>query len=276
MNSFFKPHIKMLVSEGHQVDIACNDADLPLDALYGQLGCRSHRIDFSRSPLSPDNVRAYGQLRKVIENGGYDIVHCHTPNASVVTRLVCRKFRKKRGLKVFYTAHGFHFYKGAPKLNWMVYYPVEKICSRFTDKLITINQEDYNLAKSRFHAGEVRYVPGVGIDFSKFEDVQVDRDAKRQEMGVPEQATVMISVGELSERKNHRLALKALSLMDNNNIHYVIVGRGALAQELQALAKEYRIADRVHLLVSEGILHNCTRLRIFVASRPCRKDCRWL
>ena len=100
MNSFFKPHIEMLVNEGHQVDIACNDCDLPLDPLYRELGCRAYRVDFSRSPLSRDNVRAYGQLKKVIQNGGYDIVHCHTPNASVITRLVCRKFRKKKKQKL--------------------------------------------------------------------------------------------------------------------------------------------------------------------------------
>ena len=106
INSFFKPHIKMLVEEGHQVDIACNDRGLPLDSLYNELGCNFFQIDFSRSPLSFDNVKAYGQLRQVVENGGYDIVHCHTPNAAAVTRLVCRKFRKKNNLKVFYTAHG--------------------------------------------------------------------------------------------------------------------------------------------------------------------------
>ena len=177
MNSFFKPHVEMLVREGHHVDIACNYNDLALDHLYEELGCQAFQIDFSRSPLSPDNIKAYKQLNKVIDNGNYDIVHCHTPNASVITRLVCRKYRKKDGLKVFYTAHGFHFYKGAPKINWMVFYPVEKFCSRFTDKLITINQEDYVLAKSKFKAKEVHYVPGVGVDLSKFENVTVDRNA---------------------------------------------------------------------------------------------------
>ena len=114
INSFFKPHIEMLFKEGHHVDLACNYNDLPFDNLYTELGCNFNQIDFSRSPLSPDNIKAYGQLKKVIENGNYDIVHCHTPNAAAITRLVCRKFRKTSDLKVFYTAHGFHFYKGAP------------------------------------------------------------------------------------------------------------------------------------------------------------------
>lgn len=248
MNSFFKPHIEMLVSEGHQVDLACNDQNLPLDALYGRLGCRFYRVDFSRSPLSPDNIRAYGQLKKVIENGDYDIVHCHTPNAAMITRLVCRKFRRKQGLKVFYTAHGFHFYKGAPRLNWMVYYPIEKFCSHFTDKLITINQEDYNLAKNKFHAGEVHYVPGVGVDLTRFENIQVDRTAKRREIGVPEDAFLLFSVGELNENKNHQIIIKALAKVNRPDVHYAIAGRGDKHDELLKLADELGVSNQVHLL----------------------------
>lgn len=248
MNSFFKPHVEMLVKEGNQVDIACNACDLPLDELYARLGCEFHQVDFSRSPLSLDNFKAYGQLKKVVKNGNYDIVHCHTPNASVITRLVCHNFRKKNGLKVFYTAHGFHFYKGAPKRNWMVFYPIEKFCSRFTDKLITINKEDYELAKNKFKAGEVCYVPGVGIDLSKFENVQVDRCAKRREIGVPEDAFLLLSVGELNENKNHQVIIKALAKLNNPNVHYAIAGVGDKRDYLLELAKELGVSEQVHLL----------------------------
>ncbi|MBP3451731.1 MAG: glycosyltransferase family 4 protein [Agathobacter sp.] len=248
MNSFFKPHIDMLVKEGHQVDIACNDKDLPLDSLYEELGCQFYTIDFSRSPLSFDNIKAYGQLKKVVENGNYDVVHCHTPNASVITRLVCRQFRKKIGLKVFYTAHGFHFYKGAPALNWLIFYPIEKFCSRFTDKLITINKEDYELAKNKFKAKEVHYVPGVGIDLSRFENVEVDRKAKRKEIGVPEDAFILLSVGELNENKNHQVIIRALAKLDNPSIHYAIAGVGDKKEYLLKLAEELGVPKQVHLL----------------------------
>jgi glycosyltransferase involved in cell wall biosynthesis len=248
MNSFFKPHIEMLVRAGHQVEIACNDCDLPLDALYAQLGCGFHQIDFSRSPLSPDNVKAYGQLKAVIDNGNFDIVHCHTPNASVITRLAGRKFRKKTGLRVFYTAHGFHFYKGAPMLNWLVFYPVEKICSRFTDKLITINREDYRLAKEKFHAGEVCHVSGMGVEISKFHNVLVDRIAKRRELGIPEDALFLLSVGELNENKNHQIIVRALARLNNPNVHYAIAGMGDQREPLLTLAHQLGVSDRVHLL----------------------------
>lgn len=247
MNSFFKPHIEMLVQEGHQVDIACNYKDLALDVLYNKLGCVFYQVNFSRSPLSSNNLKAYKQLKKVIENGGYDIVHCHTPNAAVITRLVCRKFRKN-GLKVFYTAHGFHFYKGAPKLNWLVFYPIERFCSRFTDKLITINQEDYTLARNRFHAKEVHYVPGVGIDLSRFDNVQVDRNAKRREIGVPEDAFLLLSVGELNENKNHQIIIKALTKLNNPNVHYAIAGVGDKKEYLLELARELGVSEQLHLL----------------------------
>lgn len=248
MNTFFKPHIEMLVNQGNKVDLACNSNDLPIDSFYAALGCRSHQIDFSRSPLSRSNIKAYAQLKALIERERYDIVHCHTPNASVITRLVCRQFRGKAGLRVFYTAHGFHFFKGAPLLNWLVYYPVEKLCSRWTDKLITINQEDYLLAKRRFHAREVYHVPGVGIDFSRFENVRVDRAAKRREIGVPEDAFLLLSVGELNENKNHQIIIKALAKLRDPQIHYAIAGMGEKRESLSELAKELGVSDRVHLL----------------------------
>lgn len=248
INSFFKPHMEMLVKNGHQVDIACNYKELPLDAYYEQLGCKFHQIDFSRSPLSSDNLKAFNQLKKLVTDEKYNIVHCHTPNASVITRLVCKKLRKKTGLKVYYTAHGFHFYKGAPKLNWLVFYPVEKICSRFTDKLITINKEDFKLAKSKFKAEEVIYVPGVGVDLSEFENVKIDKSAKRQSLGVPEDAVLLTSVGELIPRKNHKIVLSALSEIKNENVHYAIVGSGTLLSELKAVAEELGISQRVHFL----------------------------
>ncbi len=248
MNSFFVPHIEMLVQKGHQVDIACNAEKLPLNARYEELGCKFYQIDFSRSPLSSDNFKAYRQLKALIKDGGYDIVHCHTPNASVITRLVCRSFRKSSGLQVFYTAHGFHFFKGAPKLNWMVYYPVEKFCARYTDKLITINKEDYELAKAHFKAKQLHYIPGVGIDLSKYENIRSDASAVRQAIGVPEKAFMLLSVGEINVNKNHKVIVKALALLQDPNIHYVLAGRGDQEQALMELAQELEVSDQVHLL----------------------------
>lgn len=270
MNSFFKSHVEMLVGQGHQVDIACNHRDLPLDPLFSRLGCGFYQVDFSRSPRSADNLRAYGQLKQVIRKGGYHIVHCHTPNASVITRLVCRKFRKKTGLQVFYTAHGFHFYKGASLKNWLIFYPVEKFCSRLTDRLITINREDYALAKEKFHCPQVHYVPGVGIDLSRFDRVPVDRRAKRRELGVPEDACLILSVGELNENKNHRCVLQAMAEMENQHVHYAVAGVGDRREQLLAQAEALGLSDRFHLLgyrTDVGELYRCADIFCFPSLR---------
>lgn len=248
VNAFFKPFIEMLVNNGHQVDIACNDDPYPLDNFFEELGCNFFRVCFSRSPLSVANIKAYKQLKNVIRDGRYDIVHCHTPNAAVITRLACRGFRKKQDLKVFYTAHGFHFYKGAPKLNWMIYYPVEKFCSRYTDLLITINKEDYAFAKKKMSAKRIEYVPGVGVELSRFENVQVDIIAKRQEICVPPDAFLLLSVGEVNENKNHQVIIRALAKLNNPNIHYAIAGVGDKRDYLIELARELGVSERLHLL----------------------------
>ena len=246
--SFFGLFIKKLLDEGHVVDIATNEDNAQVPEYYRQWNCKIHQVSFSRTPISKGNLAAFNQLKNVVKKGNYDIVHCHTPNASVITRLVCQKYRKKSRLKVFYTAHGFHFYKGAPKLNWMVFYPIEKFCSYFTDKLITINQEDYGLAKRKFKAREIHYVPGVGINLSRFENVEVDRNEKRREIGVPEDAILLLSVGELNENKNHQVVIRALAKLKDLNIHYAIAGIGAKRDYLLDLAKQLGVSDRVHLL----------------------------
>lgn len=243
---FFPEHIKMLMGEGHFVEIATN-CEQPLPEIYKTLGCKSYDIRFSRSPFNKDNLTAYKQLKALVEKEHYDIVHCHTPNAAMVTRLACRKVRKQ-GTKVFYTAHGFHFFKGAPLKNWLMYYPVEKFCSRLTDVLITINHEDFELAKKKMHAKKVCYVPGVGIDLSKIQNVQCDRNEVRKSMGVSEDCFLLLSIGELNVNKNHQVVVKALAKLNNKNVHYAIAGLGDQKENLLNLAKELGVENQFHLL----------------------------
>ncbi len=246
--NFFENFIEELINDGHTVDIATNDSVRKVPDCYKDFGCRVFSLPCSRSPLHKGNLDSIGQIRKLVEEGNYDIVHCHTPIAAACTRLACRKLRKSRGVRVFYTAHGFHFYKGAPLKNWLIYYPIEKICSKFTDVLITINNEDYAFAKKTLKAKKVEFVPGVGIDISKFDNIQVDRNSKRQDIGVSEDAILFTSVGEVGVRKNQKVMIEALAKTDNEKIHYAIVGLGALADELKSLAEELKISHRVHLL----------------------------
>lgn len=245
--SFFIEHIKMLYNEGHSVEIACAKGTKPLDSVYTQLGCKVHDIPFSRFPFSKDNLKAYKILKQLVETEHYDIVHTHTPNASMIARLACRKVRKQ-GTRVFYTAHGFHFFKGAPLKNWLMYYPVEKFCARFTDVLITINKEDYELAQKKMHAKKVCYVPGVGIDLDRIRSVQADRNEMRKSMGVPEDCVLLTSVGELIKRKNHQVVIKAIARLNNPKIHYVIAGQGNLLSRLMKISESLRLEHQIHFL----------------------------
>lgn len=165
----------------------------------------------------------------------------------MIARLACRKVRKQ-GTRVFYTAHGFHFFKGAPLKNWLMYYPIEKICARLTDVLITINKEDYALAQKKMHAKKVYYVPGVGIDLSKIQNIECDRNEVRKSMGVPEDCVLLLSIGELNVNKNHQVVVKALAKLNNKNVHYAVAGLGDQKDNLLNLAKELGVENQFHLL----------------------------
>jgi glycosyltransferase involved in cell wall biosynthesis len=234
----------MLIDGGHQVDVAFNIEQEIKPEIF-EMGCKVYELPLQRSPLSRDNFKAYRMLKNIINSEEYDLVHTHTPVASAIVRLACRKLNS---VKVFYTAHGFHFFKGAPIRNWLVYYPIEKCLARYTDTLITINKEDYERAKSKFKAKRVEYIPGVGIDLEKFNAVEIDRALKRSQLGLPEDAFVILSVGELNKNKNHEVIIRAISKIDNPHIHYVICGEGQLDEYLRNLSKELGIEKQVHLL----------------------------
>lgn len=257
--NFFENFIKELIDEGNRVDIATNGKEFPVADCYIEWGCRLYQIDTVRSPLNISNLKAIQQIKRIVQK--YDIVHCHTPVAAVCVRFACRKVRN-RGTKIYYTAHGFHFYKGAPLKNWLLYYPIEWICAHWTDVLITINREDYVLAKKRMHAGQVVYIPGVGIDLKKMNDVKVDVDSVREKFGIPKSAKILLSVGELNKNKNHKTVIKAIADMD---IYYVIAGSGNLKVPLQNLILKLKISDKVKLVGQRNdIIELCKAADFFI------------
>ena len=215
-------------------------------------GVRLLHIPMSRSPLSSKNISAYKQLCKIIRENNIDCIHCNTPVGGLLGRLAGKKCGVK---KVIYQAHGFHFYKGAPKKNWLLYYPIEKWLAHYTDALITINQEDYEIAKSKFklrNNGKVYYVPGVGIDLKQYNSDNVTdvRTKLRAEIGLNEDATVCISMGDLIPRKNYGVAISATGQLKDKypELHYVICGKGPELENLTKLAQECGVSDRVHFL----------------------------
>lgn len=234
--------------EYHSVLNRCNTTAEQMKEDEAKFNIRMHHADIARSPLSKSNIKAYKQLVKIIRDEKIDYIHCNTPVGGILGRLAGKKCNVK---KVIYQAHGFHFYKGAPKKNWLLYYPVEKFLAHYTDALITINSEDFELAKNKLKlrgGGKVYYVPGVGIDTTQFNVEENLREKKRTELNIPSDAFVLVSAGELNANKNNRVILSALEQLKQKNIHYVICGVGDLETGLRKQVDNAGLQDNVHFL----------------------------
>lgn len=208
-------------------------------------------IPIQRSPLSSKNISAYQQLKALIDNNHYHIIHCHTPMGGVLARLASRDARRS-GTKVIYTAHGFHFFKGAPLKNWFFYYPIEKRLAHYTDCLITINQEDYQLARTRgFKAGHIEHVHGVGVDTSHFHPINDEEKLDlRKSFGYQPNDFLMFYAAEFNQNKNQQLLIRALALIINDVPHakLLLAGAGKLQKECQELVNELNISQQVDFL----------------------------
>ena len=240
---FLVHHMRFLMDAGNRVDVACNVEDITEIQLQ-ELGLRVFDIPFQRSPVRKENLQAFQKIRELVLREKYDVMHVHTPVAAFVARMACRNIP---GLRVYYTAHGFHFFKGAPLLNWAVYYTMEKLAARWTDILITMNREDYSYAgkmKLR-HNGETFLVHGVGLDVCAILDARRDAAKKREELGIAKDAYVLLSVGELIKRKNFEVSIRAFAKMNIPHSVYLICGRGPLEGHLIKVAQALNVADRV-------------------------------
>lgn len=242
---FHIPYLKYFKEQGYEVHVATNGKE-PIPYCD-----KKHTISFERNPYKINNLRAIKNLKTIIDQEHYDIIHTHTPMGSVVTRLAALKARKN-GTRVIYTAHGFHFYKGAPIINWLLFYPIEKILSKYTDTLITINQEDYQLALKKFKKTKVEYVPGVGVDPEKF-NFTMSKEEKhklRKSLGLKDDDFVMIYAAELNKNKNQGMLLKVMKelIKEHSNIHLLLVGKDSINGEYQNQAEELVVQNNVHFL----------------------------
>lgn len=251
-------NIELLQELGYEVYVACNFQDgntfdqkgiLRLRQMLCQKKVHMFQWDCPRSLLSwKQCLKAYVQLLKITKGEPFDLIHCHSPIGGALARMAAHV----RGIPVIYTAHGFHFYQGAPLKNWLLYYPAEKLLSYWTDRLITVNAEDYAFAKSHMKAGRVDRIPGVGIDCKRFAEAgQTERACIRRKLReayhIPQDAVLLLSVGELSVRKNHRMVLEALAAMKRQDVYYLICGQGELSAWLLEYAKKLGVGSRIRL-----------------------------
>lgn len=211
--------------------------------------CDKHfTVSLRRSPLSPKNITAYKELKKIINKNSYDIVHSHTPTGGVIARLATMK-RQSHKPQVIYTSHGFHFYKGSNLLSWLILYPIEKFLSRFTDDLVTINKEDYNLAKNKMHAKRTHHLSGVGVDLGKFSPATTQqKNDLRKKNHYSTKDILLICVGELNKNKNQSVIIKALARIKNPNLRLLLIGIGNQRSALKELAHDLGVENKVDFL----------------------------
>lgn len=204
---FHIPCFKMLRENGWEVHAACSECrDIPeCDKLF--------ELPISRNPADKANIKAYRRLKEIVGKNNYDIVHCHTPMGGALARLASRRARKN-GARVFYTAHGFHFCSGAPLLNWILFMPAEWFFSRMTDELITINDEDFKLAKRLMRAENVRLIHGVGCDLERFRRPGVgEKERLREEFGFKAGDKIVFYAAELNGNKNQGFLIEVINLL---------------------------------------------------------------
>lgn len=250
---FEKNDVRIMQEMGYEVHYASNFRNpvYPVDEnqLRGQ-GIRLHQIDVSKSPFClRRNARAVRQLKRIIDGEGIGVVHCHNPMGGVAGRVAARF--SKASPYVVYTAHGLHFYRGAPLLNWLLFYPAEKFLARWTDAVVTINREDYLRVKRRFRlkpGGIVRQIPGVGVDLGRFCRRPGTAADKRKELGIPEEAFHVVTAAELNGNKNQKVVIEAIAGLGKGDVYYSLCGRGPSGERLRKLASECRLGDRVRLL----------------------------
>lgn len=247
IGQFHMPFVRELKKRGFTVDAAFKDNSADKPGLDLSDIDHTFEVPFSRSPYSLSNVKAYFALKKIIKGGGYDAVHCHTPMGAVVARLAAAGLRRK-GLKVIYTAHGFHFYKGAPKSS-RLFYVAEKLLARYTDALITINEEDYTAAlDSGFRAGKIYKIHGAGVDINKFSPADSQHSLKaRQSLGLSADDFVMIYPADFCYRKNQEMLLRTFSGLHGKypNARLVLCGHATDSDEIKALAESLGVKDGV-------------------------------
>lgn len=251
MLQFLVPHVFYLLKQGYEVEVVCSNVEGHVDELKDifKAKVKMNLIKLKRNPMRLSNVQGLLQLIRIIRSGSYDIVWTNEPVMGVMTRLAVRIAGGKK-IKIIYVAHGFHFYKGAPKKNWIIYYPIEKIFSHFTDEIVTINKEDFDFARRKFTQTKVLKFPGIGINTSKFfrEFPSEVIEEKKKELGINSNEKVILSVGELEKRKNHETSILAFKEADVENTKLFICGVGTQENSLRKLIEELQLEQRVFLL----------------------------
>ena len=245
---FHRPLVKMLHDHGCEVHVAARNNLAEKNGLKLDFVDKVIDIPFDRSPLSKKNIEAFTQLKKLIDNGSYDAIHCNTPVGGIIGRLAAKKARN-RGCKVIYTAHGFHFFKGGPIKNWLLFYPIEKFMCCYTDLLITITDEDYALAKKKFNVS-TEHIHGIGADSKRYYPVTSEEKITLKKSIGCENKKILLCTGELNTNKNQITIIRAMPEIVKKipNCKLLLAGNGSSAGELKREIISLNMNDHIELL----------------------------
>lgn len=246
---FHLPYLEMLGQRGVEVHVAARNNLAEKNGLRLRHCDKYFDLPFQRSPKDPRNIDAGRQLKALLAREHYDVILCNTPMGGIVTRLVSQASRRQ-GTKVVYMAHGFHFYKGASKKNWMVFYPIEKTMARLCDLIITITKEDYALAKEKFPCA-VAHIHGVGVRAERYHPVSADDAlAMRQKEDVGEHDYAILCTGELNRNKDQKTLIAAAALLREKipNLKILLAGNGPTEEELRTQIAAEKLEDTVKML----------------------------
>ncbi len=234
---FHKPYIKLFQEWGYEVHVVASPYGSFKEELE-QEGVICHDIPFVRSPFSLKNIKAFFELKRLLESEKFCLIHVHTPIPAWIGRLAAKLTKQH---PVLYTAHGFHFFKGAPLHYWLFFYPAEWIASRWTDGLIVINLEDLERAKGfgLIEGKNLFFVHGVGVDIKNYSQNPIERGKVRRELGIEENSVVVTCVAEFIKRKNHEFLLEAWKSLreKTKNATLILVGEGELRKKLENKVK---------------------------------------
>ncbi len=268
---FHRPLIRVLKESGWEIHVAARDNLAEKNGLAIKNVDKIYNIPFQRNPMDMRNLKAFIELRRLIAEESYDIISCNTPVAGVCARLAASEARK-HGTKVYYTAHGFHFYKGASWKNWLLYYPIERLMAPLTDVLITITKEDYRLAKLNFRT-DVRHIHGVGADEEKFLAISEEQnEAFRKSQGY-EGWFVVLCVGELNENKNQKTVIEAVKkvLETHPEVLLLLAGNGPMDANLKKQIEELSLQEHVKMLGYRSDLEKYTNACDILVSASFRE-----
>ncbi len=249
LDSFFTkfliPQLEYFKNNGYEVHVASKSEDI--DIPYCD---KKFDVNFARSLNLKQNIESYKQMIELLKNEHYDIISCHTPMGGAITRLAFKNLKIK-DTRMVYMVHGFHFYKGSSPIYWLLFYNAEKYLAKYTDRLITINLDDYEIAKKKFKT-DVRLVSGIGLDVRKFDFKMTENEKQelRKELGIKKDDYVIIYTAELTAEKRQLWLIETLKqlLKDNQKIHILLPGQDSMNGKVHDLVEKLKLKNQIHVL----------------------------